>query len=117
MDNNTKAHILELLKENQDTDIIQVITDWADSPQDRYIKARRWVDINDAMKKAVKNTSELSEIYILANAHSVAKILVEEKVAEHLRSIEEEQMSDFQSIVEDVETPELLHRKAQENLN
>ncbi len=70
IDNDTKAHILELLKENQDTDILQTISDWADSPKDRYIKARRWVDINDAMKKAIQNTSELSEIYILANAHS-----------------------------------------------
>ena len=65
MDNNTRAYILELLKKNQDTDILQTISDWADSPNDRYAKARRWVDINDAMKKAIQNTSELSEIYIL----------------------------------------------------
>ena len=62
-----KTNILDLLKENQDTDILQTIVDWADSPKDRYAKARRWVDINDAMKKAIQNTSELAEIYILIN--------------------------------------------------
>jgi hypothetical protein len=67
MDNSMKTNILDLLKENQDTDILQTIVDWADSPKDRYAKARRWVDINDAMKKAIQNTSELAEIYILIN--------------------------------------------------
>ena len=70
MDNNTRAYILDLLKENQDTDILQIITDWADSPKERYARARRWVDINNAMKKAIKDNSEIAEIYILAISHS-----------------------------------------------
>ena len=65
-----KTNILDLLKENQDTDILQTIVDWADSPKDRYAKARRWVDINDAMKKAIQNNSEIAEIYILAVSHT-----------------------------------------------